>query len=752
MKPFDAVRTAVVLVLVAILSYLFLQSNPPWNTAGSGIAIHSVLAFLAVVASAAALGRTRIDPSPKHKIIVVALVYISAIHIGATLDYFYRIGTPVINITPADVLLDLVETTTVAVLLLLAYHMRGEDLKESSIWRKRTATPLLLVAALAFYGLVYLIDQAMPSSATVTGSGYAIWLAGVAAYTLLIMILNRQRVDWSTHDPVRLTMSIASYAASSVILLFVLSEPSQLWILSVVFQAAGLIFMVIATGYPFLVDVGVKRWIAYTIVVALTIFLVGPFVATHLIENVLSFVSYVNKGVTVLIHLNAAVFTSVVGTILYFRSRSGTSWYHSPIVFLMFSWTIIESAIVISRFSDVYGDQYEPFVAYVIGGLISAVTLLVAVRRILAPPRGERPTLSVRLHLAGYISVVIVLILGEIIKAQLFQMDPGLFGSFVGETIMLCTGFVSAFALVSFVMLMAAATGGQYSVESLAVSTQSLWIISIILKANFTYWSAGWWTAEVILLAAGVLLYLTLTYLYLDKNKEVLEFKSRTRVYSDVVGSDIVDQHVETLSLLSRMSEKTDMSESNRTLLSQAMMKISQADDLTRAMRGLVGGEPYPPKDLEPTDLVDCVKLAATRASKAMPDKRVEVKIDSETGKCFVSANGLLSDLFFSLLRGLVRRAKATLSITATTTALLQEPTPMWEIRMGTLAAKTEAKQTLDLFEHYLETDSSEGLDFALVRELTRLFLGRVHIETKEHSEELDMITFVFAFPAAELP
>ncbi len=547
-------------------------------------------------------------------------------------------------------------------------------------------------------------------------------------------------------------ISSASYGMSTVILLFVLAEPSQLWVAAILFQAAGLIFIVGGTGYPFLVDVGVKRSLAYTIVVAISLSVVIPFIATQLIEAVSSFVSYVDIGATFLIHGNAAIFTGVVGTVLYFRSRSGTSWYHSPIVFLMFSWTILEVDIGVSRFSPVYGAQFEPFVAYVCGGLISVVTLFVAMRRILAPSREERPRLSVRLHLAGYVLVVVILILGEIIRSQLFQMYPDLFGANVAETIMLGTAFISTFALVSFVMLMAAETGGQYSVESVAVLSQALWIISMILKANFTYWSAGWWAAEGILLTAGIMLYVTMTYLYLDKNKEIREFKSRARVCSDVVESDIVDHQTETLSLLSGMSQETHMSDPGRKSLSGAMMRISHANDLTKAMGGLVGGEPYSPKDLEPTDVVDCVKWAATRVSKAMPEKKIEIKTNHEIGECFVSANGLLADLFFSLLRGLVRRAKDIVSVTATMTVLSEETPPMWEIRMTMLAAKTEAKRTRDLFEHYLETDTSEGLDFTLVRELTRLFLGRVHIETQEHSEELEMITFVFALPAAETP
>jgi hypothetical protein len=242
-----------------------------------------------------------------------------------------------------------------------------------------------------------------------------------------------------------------------------------------------------------------------------------------------------------------------------------------------------------------------------------------------------------------------------------------------------------------------------------------------------------------------------MTYLYLDKNKEVEEFKSRSRVCSDVVESDIIDHQTESLSLLSGMGQETHMSDSGRKSISQAMMKISHANDLTRAMGGLVGGEPYSQKDLEPTDIVDCVKWAATRVSRALPDKRIEIKPSHEIGECFVSANGLLADLFFSLLRGLVRRAKDTVSVTATMTALSEDSTRTWEIRMDTLAAKTEAKRIRDLFEHYLETETSEGLDFALVRELTRLFLGQVHIETMEHSKELEMITFVFALPAAQM-
>jgi hypothetical protein len=747
-KEFEPKNPIIGILVVIIGSIIFFVSNPPWDTPGSLSAIHSVLGLLAVVTTSVTMIRVRMDPSPAHRMLLSAMGFMTILHFGSALVHLYFSESAVAHTAPHGIFIDIVEMAIIAILILMSAYLNQVNLKENSIWFNKKTPFSFLVGCFALYAFCFYLSEAISPESLFLILGYLFGGIALVAYSLSVIFFQKQPVGKFSHNPQRLMISCVILAISTLVLLVILPAPSSLWLLTISLQAGALIFIILATAYPFLVDVGIEPRMAYAYVISLLAFSLLPFVISQYFEETVPIIYVRDLGATLLIHFGSSILFGVMAYLLYVASRKGLSWHYDPIIISLFSWSIAELFVVLSHFLPFY-EGVESFVPYVTGSFIAAVLQTVAIHWILNPSEKERIPISFKTILLSLSLTVIAIGAGEIIRLQLISGIPGLIETNWGEIIMLTISYIMAFNMVNFLMLMTTKKGATASMEFITTGSQCLWIISLILKANYSDWTAGWWAAEIVILVGVVGLPFVLTYLYSKEAKESQTLVDRTILYAEFIAKDVESHLQEALDSTSNLSMDTALSDSKLDRVSTILTNISQADELTRNIGALLKEDRFAPENLEAIDLVDSVNFAFHRVVTTTYEKYIELRFEYETGKYFVKANGLLVILFYNLFDSIFKRITSYSSFNILIHTLPEQET-RYQLEITFQMPLEELIQNHDLFKRYLEGERLIPLEFGLVKRLLQLFGGNVYVQDLELQNASSEIRILIDLPATE--
>ncbi|MBD3406121.1 MAG: hypothetical protein GF411_08355 [Candidatus Lokiarchaeota archaeon] len=742
----EILRIVFGILTICLILIIFVLSDPPWDTHGSGIAFYSVLAFLSVIATATALGRVRMDASPTHKIMLSGLAFLSLLNIGAALFNFFDVFS-VGHIRSFGVFFALLELTLFSIFMLVAGWFNTHRAKENSIWRSKKFIPILIVVLISLYTSSYLLTMNLTLDFIFIPFGYLLGIIAIVCFLLSAYLHISQPNGLSDNDPIRLLFMNILFVFASIVMLIILPAPSSLWVLSLTFQASALLFASIAIGYPILTDLGLSKRMAYGLVIAIISLIILPFVLSHLIEIWLPLVEYVNVGVSVIVHSGGVVFTLVMGFILYMKARAKAAWYHSPIIFLLFSWSIFESSIVIFHLLPQYYGISEPLVPYVGGGIISTIAFLIAIKKILSTSE-KPPKISKIAHLIGYAFVIAIVVIGEVIQNQLFAMFPFLIDGILGGIVLLALAYVSTFVMISFILLLVAESGQKATFELVAAGSQSLWIVSLLLRVNFSVWTAGWWMAEAVIGGAITVFPFILTYFYIRDISLTQRYENQSKVYAHLLKEDIEYPHSLAIDAIHKLSGDPILTDSKLESLSEALGQISHADEMTRVLRLLIESDIYDKRDFESTNLVNSIRDAFEQLQASNPQRRLELKLECIPGECSVRSDHLLSTSLYYLMDGIVQRAEL---ITTFEVIIDQHPkqSEMWSVQIKVDMSGETLEQRQNLLRRYIISVSSGGYEFLLMRRLIRMIGGKINMETPSDSESNELL-FTILLPIAE--
>jgi hypothetical protein len=509
-------------------------------------------------------------------------------------------------------------------------------------------------------------------------------------------------------------------------------------------------FIIVGTAYPYLVDVRINPKLAYAYVISLLAFALLPFIIAQYFEETVPLIFIRDLSATMYIHSGSAILFGVMGYLLHIKSKRGISWHYEPVILSLYSWAIVEFAVVLSHLTPMYGAISESFIPYVAGSFVTVFLHGVAIRRILNPPKEEdKPPLSFTKTLLVLCFTVVSIVAGELIRLQLLSIIPELYTTNHGEMIMLTLSYCMVFNMINFIFLLTTETGGKVSLELVTTGSQSLWIVSLILKSNFTDWTSGWWAAESVMLVGVVGLPFLLTYLFTKEESTTQALSDRVILYSDFIAKDVELYHQSALDSLGRLSMESDFSDKMLETISHALSDISLAEELTRSIGSLLGEELFKSEDIEPIDLVDSVSFAFHTVVTSLEGKYVEFRFEQEAGKYFVKANALLVHMFYNLFNGILKRLSGYISFEIVIHTL---PGPMrtYQLDIKIHVSPDEAKQDHSLLKRYLEGERLGPLEFGLVKRLLQLFGGSVCIEDLDLSKAPSEIRFTLNLPATE--
>jgi hypothetical protein len=473
-----------------------------------------------------------------------------------------------------------------------------------------------------------------------------------------------------------------------------------------------------------------------------------PFLGAYFIETIVPVTTFVEFGATLLIHMAAIVLASSAAYTLFARSKY-KDYSYNPIVYSLTSWAVAEAAIVVSHLTPIYGALIESEVPYIFGISLSAVMFIISIKRLLTPSADrDKPTSSHRYILWIFVCAIVIISM-EYIRLQLLNFYTSTFLDILGNAIMLGLSYVTLFTLLTYFMLVAGASGGEISLDTLTSGLTSLWVIVVILKVNYADYTLGWWAAEALMVVAVAALPLTLLHMYLVDSQRKREIENQAAVYSRYLSTSIASLQTTVLDTLESMSMDPTLNESKLESVSGALADLARANEFAKYMESIIVGDRFSPDLVEPIDLVSVIMNGIAKLTDQNPSFTPLVYMNMKKDEAFVVANDFLLDAFHSIFGGIISRIGKLNLVNIEISGGMINSQQSWTTKITTEVESAEALQKKTLFDRYTKGDYSEVLEFAYARRLIQLFGGTIHFEAAIIQEPLT-ITIAIALLASE--
>jgi hypothetical protein len=676
--------------------------------------------------------------------------YASLTFSGAAILYILTGENPAIHAQTSGVFLNLFAIATTGVMMLLYSSLDRLVKKENSIW-ERKITPLIIIAVSLFvFGIMIVVARLPLDNSIFLAAGYATGAVAVSVYVAAAVLTFRGRHSCTANDPIRLTISFILFAGASLNHVLILPSPSSQWIISVGLIALALIIANVSISYTFMLDIGVGDSFAYAVAIATSIMAVAPFILAHLITIVVGAETvFVDIGAAMLIHIGGAVLAGLSAYAQYKKPRVRSSPGLFAIVFLLAFWAMSEIFIILSHFLPSYSLEMKTGVPYVLGSIVSSLMLIVAVRRVLNPTKDERGSLP-RLYVMGLICAPFLLLFSEFVRQYIFIPTMGGPQPIVGAALMLGLSFFSLYALMTYILARTGVSGGRWRFESVGAALASVWVIVVVLKANFGYMTAGWWIAEGILSFMTLSLSFLLLRMYLTASEELEKAGPVASAYSQMLSEKIVSHQKAAIDTLSQMTMDTHTDELRLDSLAKTLNEVSRANDLAKYLQIVVSGNRFHEEDLESIDVVDSITTAMNRSK--VPDSVRRFKDEPlEPRTRLVHANALLGDLFYYLFEGISKRIGPIEMLGTGIHEQAKQPVSDIEVTFDILVRSEKMDQRLSLIKRYFASYSPDVMEFAYSRRLVELFGGNIEWHTEIASSQNLLITVRITLPGVSV-
>ncbi len=724
---------------------LFVPVIPSWDTAFASVAFHSLLAFVAIMAAAWTFSEFS-GKLPAYEMGIFAILVTRAIiHLGASIEFAFSPGSSFLDNAILNVSLDLFEASLLGGVLFIAALLHRRNPKSEVSW---LLAPVLIIVLLLFDGVIVHLLMPLFSESTIQQLGVVFFL--IAVITLLAASLVRSRTPFFTGDRQTslLLISFALFVTSTIPLLFALYIPSALWAFGMVMQALGFMAFTIALAAPRLLRWGMRRRTAFIVPGFLCMLPFVPFMISIMATSWAPDFYAVELGAYYVTHLGAAVLSGIMSFLVYGYHKQNPEYVHYPLILLFLGWTYIEAHIVIFSNPGDLMTLGESVVPYIVGSIASVIALFRGIIwSIKSPQDTNKPRLEFWIGLR--LAVIIAMVLGgELIERIILAGTPGLSGSPLGRAILLSINFVAMFVFTYLAIVEARKHLRWRTIETFSVGILALWIIPNFLKGNFDDWVLGWWAAEVFLLIGLLLGPALVGALYLQEMFRSDEARRRATLYSDILAHDISNLHqamTVSLGLMEMDGLPQDMKD---MALEDARGCLRRADQLVKNVRGLGMTDLDGPPPLEPTDLVAAVDHAFEQVLMEIPDQTIEVHVNRDTRECYVTANGLLSDLFYNLFRNAIAYSTDHKRILVEIEPVKSHGNTFWESRVIDFGKGIEPEKKATLFQRFMAGSEGTGLGLSVVYALTETYGGTISVEDRVEGDFTQGTVFAITLPA----
>jgi len=734
------IRHLVVVISVSFVVYM--ASVQAWESYEISVGYRAVLAFLTIECASASLFQSREDSSPIPVLIVSVFVFSSIDSMIGSAEQLFSASSPLALQSAAQTASDLAVLSLLGALLLVTSSLscRLADKRKITLYRTMM---LMLILCLAVRGVVHYLILTL--SWAVTVMGFMFGLVALVTLTAAGVQLSKQVRYPHQTDRVRLLLGPVVLGLSAVPLLLSLIWPSAVWTLSMTLQLAGFFLLYLALAMPMLRSTALGRGKSYAVAFSVSMLVIAPLLVTVAAKVVTPTFHLVDFGAYTLSHIGISALSSVMAFLVFSYSKRKPAKRYFPLILMFVIQAFVEMAqIAIGQLSGV--GETASFVAYIVGSLVVSVGLLLVIRWS-GETQDDEGRLGVWL-VKGLGMVLVMSLIGQAIGFVLVASAPDVASSPLGQIILLSVNLVNVFGYTYLCFLLLRSSHGTFTVELTAVTFLALWIAPNILRSVFDEWSAGWWSAEVLLLLGLLAGPAFLGTLYMGSYLRAETSQKRATLYADILVHDIGNYHQAILSALELLDMKSLPPDVEENAKAGALAALARASELTRSVRQLAKADAARSEQLVPVDLAACITDAIKQVAVSTPEIDAHLRFDSEE-HYYVDANSLLIDLFLNLFHNAIQYSPGEKRIDVEISSAVFRGGSYWEVRVADRGTGIAPEQKKKLFSRFMEGARGTGLGLSLVRTLTDAFGGEISVEDRVIGDFTKGTVFVVRLPVS---
>jgi signal transduction histidine kinase len=718
---------------------------PAWNSLSTGVALHSLLALLAIIAAAWVFVDIRRELPLCESIIFAALVSRATIHLGAAINISLRQTPPIVEFTIRDLALDVLEITLLGVLLLVAVllHRRNPSSKTTTL-----RAVVLVLLTLLTDGLIHFVVFPQLQDVHVLLVGISGGVIAVVSLLMAALIRIRQPFKTGNRETSLYVIAFLLFIESTVPAVASLFAFEELWALAMVFQAVAFLSITLAVATPRLMALGMTYETSFGVPGLFSLLAFVPFMVSISAISLAPGIFIVDLGAYFISHVGAAFLSGIMAYLVYEYSKRKPAWAHYPLILLFLSWAVVEGYIVVLWRGDELLLLGESLVPYIVGSIASIITLARAIQWTHKRPSEKamkRPLFWIFTRLAFVVSMLAA---GELLEDLILGESPMLVGSALGRSVLLGLNFAAMFAFTYLTFLLAKEAGSWRTIEGLAAGLLSVWIVPNVLKGNFDDWVVGWWAAEIFLLIGLLLGPALIGTLYLQEMFQAERSRSKATLLSDVLAHDVSNLHQALALALGLLDIEGIPKHVREEALEDARSCLRRADQLTKNVRGMGFAEREDESPLESMDLVRSIQQAFGQLMMEKPDETVEFSVDKEEEACYVAANGLIVDLFYNLFKNSVMYSPGLKRIDVRIDMVNLKNKSAWQTRVVDYGRGIRPDLKADLFRRFMRGAEGSGLGLSVVYALAETYGGEVAVEDRIPGDFSKGTVFVVTLPA----
>ncbi|MFX1475118.1 MAG: hypothetical protein ACFFCO_06565, partial [Promethearchaeota archaeon] len=534
-----ASRSLPMVALSVVIAFLVVPvSESPY----AWIALHSLVAFLAIIATATAIIRNLHSSSLGNWLFSAGLFFIVFRHLAAAIEDFIVVYGAGILEVGEEVLAIPLESVTIGLLFLaseIAYRRPTRLSNRTYAIICAGAVVISFYAYLVLYSWVF-FQLDIGTALTIT-EGVGIIAIGVFLASGLLALHDKQtrtRVEVARHLTIYLLLGVVCIA-----LLLSLLYPSSLWTTAPCLQVIVLFQIIVTVVLPIVSGMQLRLRSAYTFIFIVAVIALLPFVFVLIGEALLPGVRFYSIEVFLLAHIGAAILSGGMAILLYAYSKRQLSQVHFPLIFLFASWTTVEIGLIVTTLVRLPITLNQTLVPYVTGGFASLFLLMWIIRRLRQPREATKPQRLLLKSCLGIAAIVGIIWVGEIMQLSLHSVTTAVVGNPLDRIILMSFNLVLMFLFTFTAFLMLERFRSRITVETLALGFLTLWILPSLIRSITRQWTVGWWVGEFLLLAGLLFGPVILGIAYLDVLGRADDLRRQASLYADLLIHDIGNFH-----------------------------------------------------------------------------------------------------------------------------------------------------------------------------------------------------------------
>ena len=736
-------------VLMALFGSIvwFVIGGSAWPTGATRVALHSLLAYLAMIGASFSVLVTKRKDTASLNVMYSMFFFLAIVNVGSGLGHLYgspfMLGNPLFQAT-----LYLYELAVIGTLSLISVIRHG-SIPFRNVHLRST---IVLVGSIAGYLILSYLVAHVFSNWVVSIVGVACGAVTLCTLAMASVISFRSSVTSDNFDQCLLLTGMSLIGLSAFSMLMALFDVGTIWAISVVLQISGLVAYTLSFSTRLMQSAGVSQRNSKMLTALLGSIAIAPLLVTILVQVVAPDLAMIDVGAYMFSHAGAAVLSAVMAFLLFTYSSRKPAASHAPLILLFITWSVAEVILVALSQMWYFVEAGESQGPHVVSSLVLLVILFMAIRAT-SESLQENPVQLRKVGILAFITALVLMIViavavesSAISMHMIPQHDP------LGKALLLLINLIAIYELSYLAVCLAMKAGGRLSVELFAVYSLVLWILPNILKAVFDDWTMGWWIAEVTVFGGLLTGLAVLGVLYMTSMHEAETSRKYAGVFADLLVHDISNYHQVILSALELMDSNELTSEAKKMTFRDARLGLARAHHLVRNVRLLGLTDVNREKLLVPVNLVVTLSDAFEQTSLSLQTTGTKLSMTGVKMPCFVMADESLTDAFANIFRNSILYSPEKKRIDVHIEPVYREECKYWEISIADYGKGIEHGRRPELFTRFMKGAKGSGLGLSVVLALVTMFGGYIRVEDRVPGSYTKGSVFIVTLPAAEVP